>query len=316
MSGKYTEEELSGLSDTERKALTATEDDDDEALADIAGDSGDGEDEDDQGDDDDSSDNGKAADITAGDDKDADKIATPDADLEAIIDDFDLNDVPAVAFAPKLSGDVLPQYQAEIDKITAAKQAEIDAIETKNDEGELSPSEYRSQIRAIENSIRTETRKLEASSQNDEIAGQLWKAEQAAFFKANPELSQVKNPEEWAKLNKEVIRVANNPANAGLSGIQTLCLAKYNLSEAAEFAEFKAMKAAQKSGKKGDDKGIPKKPAAKRPDHQTLRDVPAADVSDVGQDKFAHLDKLSGVRLEAAIAKMTPEEQDAYLSGV
>jgi hypothetical protein len=318
----YTEEELAALSQTERDALTATEDDDDATLADIAGDDDDdsGDDDssdDDKGGDDDSDDKGgdtKGADDKSGDD---DKGADDKGGDDNVADDFDLDDVPAVAFAPKLSGEVLPVYQADIDKVTVAKQAEIDALEDKLDEGELDKAAYRAQRNAIEASLKTEIRKLEAASQNDEIAGQLWQAEQAAFFKANPDYTQAKNPAEWDKLNKEVIKVASDPANAKLTGIQTLCLAKHNLSEAVAFAEFKAARALQKAGKTpADDKsGIPKKPAAKRPDQQTLRDVPAADAADIGQDKFAHLDKLSGVRLEAAIAKMTPEEQEAYLMG-
>lgn len=312
----YTEEELAALSQTERDALIAT-DDDDATLADIAGDDDDdsGDDDgsdDDKGGDDDSDDKGD--DDKSGDD---DKGADDKGGDDTVADDFDLDDVPAVTFVPKLSGEVLPAYQAEIDKVTAAKQAEIDALEDKLDEGELDKAAYRAQKNALEASIRTEIRKIEAASQNAEIAGQLWEAEQTAFFKANPKYAQAKNPAEWDKLNKEVIKVANDPANAKLTGIQTLCLAKHNLSEAVAFAEFKAARALQKAGKTPADNksGIPKKPAAKRPDQQTLRDVPAADAADIGQDKFAHLDKLSGVQLEAEIAKMTPEEHEAYLMG-
>lgn len=46
-----------------------------------------------------------------------------------------------------------------------------------------------------------------------------------------------------------------------------------------------------------------------------VRDVPAADTADVGNDRFAHLDKLTGLKLEAAIAAMTEADKQAYLSG-
>lgn len=295
----YSEDELAGLSETERAALTATDEQDDETLNDIAGDGDGDEGEGDEGNEegDDSSDDAgddKADDKAAGDDKGADDIAVPDADLKVSLDDFDLDDVPTVLFVPNLSSE-----------LSAEAEAAIEALETKLDDGEISQAEYRKEVRAIE-----------TESRNEDIRKQLWAAEQAAFFKANPDYSAGKNPELFAQLNKEVMRIARDPNNT-LTGIQTICLAKHNLAEAIEFAEFKAAKAAQKNDGKPVDgkKTVPAKPSAKRPDLQTLRDTPSADTTDTGQDKFAHLDKLSGMALEAAISRMSQAEQDAYLAG-
>jgi len=328
MSGKYTEEELSKLSPTEREVLAGGDEENEEILNDIAGD------DDDEGDDDDGdggSGDGEgkadgAEDKQQADDQDGESDKPDDQDADQSADDvttaeeFNIEDVPAVTFVPKLSGEILPSFQAEIDKVETSKQAELDALEEKMEAGEISAKEYREASRKIDAEIRTETRKLEAASQNAEMGSQLWQAEQLAFFKANPEYTQAKNPAEWEKLNKELLKVANDPANAKLTGIQTLCLAKHNLSEAAAFAEFKAARALQKAGKAPADgkETIPKKPAAKRPgtEHQTLRDVPAADAADVGQDKFSHLDKLSGIALEAAVSRLSPEDYKAYVSGV
>ena len=110
------------------------------------------------------------------------------------------------------------------------------------------------------------------------------------------------------------MRVANDPATSGLTGIQVLCLAKANVEKAfsAMFPGASKDKApAEKPGKKP----VTPKPKAQRPTHQTLRDVPAADTADVGNDRFAHLDKLTGLKLEAAIAAMTEADKQAYLSG-
>ena len=93
-----------------------------------------------------------------------------------------------------------------------------------------------------------------------------------------------------------------------------LCLAKANVEKAfsAMFPGASKEKApAEKAGKKP----VTPKPKAQRPTHQTLRDVPAADTADVGTDRFAHLDKLTGLKLEAAIAAMTEADKQAYLSG-
>jgi hypothetical protein len=57
----------------------------------------------------------------------------------------------------------------------------------------------------------------------------------------------------------------------------------------------------------------PAKPKPRVPPN--LGDMPAADVADVGGDEFAKYDKLEGMDVEAALARMTPAEADRYLRG-
>lgn len=293
----YTEEELAALSPTEREALTGGYEDDDETLSDIAGDTDNGEDDGDTGDDDDDDDE-SPADEKPAEAPETEEPSTEEAPEPATVilvsDDFDLDSVPAVNFTPKLSGEILPEFEAQ-----------IESLDEQLDAGDISAAEHRREVR-----------KVEAASNNQEIGGQLWQAEQAAFFRANPELRQDKNPEGWAELNKELLKVANDPATRNMTGIQNLCLAKHNIAEAKEFAAFKASRKAGATPDAPAAKTVPKKPSAAKPNQQTLRDVPAADMPEVGQDKFAHLDKLSGLKLEAAIANMSPAEQKAYLEGV
>ena len=318
MSERYTEAELALLSDTEREALTATYVDD-EGLAEIAGDDDDGEDDADEdgGEEDGDADDSESEESgTEGEQAGDGPGEEQEAEQEEVVDEvaLDLDSIPPVHFVPKLSGDVLPQFQQQIDALEGSKQAERDALEDKFEAGDLTAQEYRAQTRAIDNDLRAQVRKLEAASQNAEINGQLWAAEQAAFFKANKTYTREANPVLWGTLNQEVMRVANDPATAGLSGIQVLCLAKANVEKAfsAMFPGASKEKApAEKAGKKP----VTPKPKAQRPTHQTLRDVPAADTADVGTDRFAHLDKLTGLKLEAAIAAMTEADKQAYLSG-
>ena len=314
MSERYTEAELALLSDTEREALTAT-DVDDEVLAEIAGDDDDGEDDADDGteEDGDADDSESEEADTEGEQAD-DPGEEQEAEQEAPVEELSLDDIPPVHFVPKLSGDVLPQFQQQIDALENSKQAERDALEDKFEAGEIDSKAYRERVRAIDSALRVETRKIEAASQNAEINGQLWAAEQAAFFRVNKTYTREANPVLWGTLNQEVMRVARDPATAGLSGIQVLCLAKANVEKAfsAMFPGASKEKApAEKAGKKP----VTPKPKAQRPTHQTLRDVPAADTADVGTDRFAHLDKLTGLKLEAAIAAMTEADKQAYLSG-
>lgn len=46
---------------------------------------------------------------------------------------------------------------------------------------------------------------------------------------------------------------------------------------------------------------------------KTLSDVPVADDASTSKDKFANIDNMTGVELEAALAKMTPEQEQEYL---
>ena len=314
MSERYTEAELALLSDTEREALTAT-DVDDEGLAEIAGDDDDGEDDADDGteEDGDADDSESEEADTEGEQAD-DPGEEQEAEQEDPAEETLLDNIPPVHFVPKLSGDVLPQFQQQIDALENSRQAERDALEDKFEAGDIDSKAYREQSRAIDSALRAETRKIEAASQNAEINGQLWAAEQAAFFKANKTYTREANPVLWGTLNQEVMRVANDPATSGLTGIQVLCLAKANVEKAfsAMFpGASKEKAAAEKPGKKP----VTPKPKAQRPTHQTLRDVPAADTADVGSDRFAHLDKLTGLKLEAAIASMSEADKQAYLSG-
>lgn len=312
MSERYTEAELALLSDTEREALTAT-DVDDEGLAEIAGDDEEEGDDDPEEEGDDSEGDDAEEGESDGEQDDGAGEEQEEAEQEEPAEELSLDDIPPVHFIPKLSGDVLPEFQQRIDQIEATKQAERDALEDKFEAGEIDSKAYREATRAIDSALRAETRKIEAASQNAEINGQLWAAEQAAFFKANKTYTREANPVLWGTLNQEVMRVARDPATAGLTGIQVLCLAKANVEKAfsAMFPGASKEKAQEKSGKKV----VPSKPKAQRPTHQTLRDVPAADAADVGNDRFAHLDKLTGLKLEAAIASMSEADKQAYLSG-
>lgn len=65
-----------------------------------------------------------------------------------------------VHFVPKLSGDVLPRFQQQIDALEGSRQAERDALEDKFEAGEIDSKAYREQSRAIDSALRAETRKI------------------------------------------------------------------------------------------------------------------------------------------------------------
>lgn len=291
-------EELERLTPEERAEWEALDPDTtDEALAELAGDDDDGGDEgDDEGGDDDGAgadddDQSGNDDGTAGNDDDiAGKGEGEDKggdDKTALLADDEL---PTVNFVPRFSGELLPEYQGQIAELTEKYEA-----------GDLSLTE-----------MLAETRKLEAASRNQETQEQLWEAEQKAFFQHNPNFDPGKNRILAGALNQEVIRLANSKEAAGLSGIQILYAAKKSVSEALGLSTV-ASKSDADNGKQGKSQEKPK-PKASRPDIKTLGGVASADEdADTGTGKFAHLEKLEGLALEAAVAKLTPAEQAEWL---
>lgn len=302
---KITAEEAkeAGLSQEEIDAINGDETEDEDILSEIAGDDEDGEDQD--GDDDgdeeadqdgDKNEPGDDESVDAGNDEgadDLDEAVDNGNDVASDADDFDPNDVPAVSFTPRLSGEISEKYEKQ-----------IEALDAKLDEGEISQAEHRKEVR-----------KLEAASQNEEISSQQWAAEQSAFFKLNGNYAAKTNPVLWGTLNQEVIRLANDKDNEHLSGIQLLYKAKHNVEKA-----FKAMFPGQAPAKKDDGKQDAKpkadaKPKVEKKGPKTLAGLPAADSQDTSGDKFAALDKLDGMDLERALAKMSEADRQAYLEG-
>lgn len=280
---RFTPEELE-----EWKSLDA--DTTDEALEELAGDDDDTTDEDESGDDsDDSGDtDDESGDDTAdaGDETSEGESEGGDEKTPLLTDD----ELPTVSFIPKYSGELLPDHQKAVEALTEKYEA-----------GDLSLTE-----------MLAETRKIEADSRNQETNEQLWEAEQKAFFQHNPNFDPGKNRILAGALNQEVIRLANSQEAAGLSGIQILYAARNSVSKALGLSTV-ASKSDADAGKQGKSQEKPK-PKASRPTIKTLGGVAAAeDDADTGAGKFGHLEKLSGLQLEAAIAKMSKAEQDEWL---
>jgi hypothetical protein len=218
-------------------------------------------------------------------------------------------DLPAVNFTPKLSGELLPEYAQATDAAYDKADKRLEEIEAKFEEGELSAAERREQTRQVERERDAEIRKLSAASQNAEIEGQRWQAEQAVFFRANG--TYLKNAMLYNALNAEVVRLAGAPEAAGKSGMEILYAAKAVVDAAVRAITGAATPTTPQPKKDA----TPSKPRASMPDVKTLADVPAAAAPEVGQDRFAHLDKLVGLELEAAIARMSEPDKAAYLAG-
>lgn len=223
--------------------------------------------------------------------------------------DFTADDL-AVAFVPKLSGELLPDFEEAVTAAYSKTDEQLAALEVRYEAGEVEEAAYRQEARQLQRQRDAEIRKLEAASTNTEIGMQLWQAEQQAFFKANPQYSQ---PILYNALNAEVIRIASLPEAADKNGLQVLVAAKRVVEQ--QLQAVAGLAPNKDSQPKQPEKAAIKRPAAKRPDVPTLAGVPQAAAADVGADKWSHLDKLSGMAFESALAKLSEADQQAYLAG-
>jgi len=130
----------------------------------------------------------------------------------------------------------------------------------------------------------------------------VWDQEEKAFFGQPENKKFLENPRMLKALNEIVTELQQQP-NLTPKDFNKL-LKDARDSYVKEFGEFYQ-----------GAKSTPSKPAKPQPKiPQTLGNVPAA-LPNTDGNKFAHLDKLSGKDYEAALAKLSPEDQEAYLRG-
>ena len=281
----YTEEELASLTEEEREGLL------DDSLLD------DPEDGEDDGDD-----AGKP-DADAGAD-DADEQPGRDDGADADDGTADAEPEAAASNAPALIKTELPEDITE--KLADIDKRE-DELSEKFEDGEITTAEYRAELRKLTG----ERSELEKSQLKHELAenfnqAQLeanWQRDVAQFLEKHPEVqaSQLR----MDSFDSVVRKVTAETMNAGKApGMADLNKA---------FAEW------------SEQLGIQTKPAAKgdkqaklaREIPPTLAKVPAAEMQDTADGKWAHLDRLMDsdpLAYEAALAKMSEADQDAYLS--
>lgn len=302
------EAQAAGLSQEEIDAINGVDaDQDDDVLAEIAGDyDKENDDASDESGSDDTDDKaaGEAGGTDEAEEQEAGSVTAPAAD-----DLFAGIEAPVVAFVPKLSGELLPEFAQATEQVYDAADAKLEEIEAKFDSGDLDEAAKRAEIRKVERERDAEIRKISAASQNAEIGAQKWQAEQEAFFKTHAEYSE---PQMFGMLNAEVIRIANLPESAGKSGIEVLEAARRSVDRQIEALYVKRYGKAPEQGQK---KQTESKPKAKRPDVQTLGGVPAAAAPDTGNDRWAQLDKLTGMAYETALSRLSEADQAAYLAG-
>ncbi len=265
------------LTPAEREAIDAYDADESAVLEEILGD----DDDEDDGGEDESPVGGEVAPA---------EVTTIPVNPEAAPVVPDIPEGPSPTFRFVDDGALLPQYE----------QA-MGALHERMVEGEVSATEYHREL----NRLQAENRNTKETSQHQEWQTEQWVKTCNDFYARNPEWTQGKmNPVVWGAFNAEVIRVGQDPRYSGYSGAQVIVAAKNNVATAfgmkpAEVRPASTAKAAA---------------VMPLPVHQTLAHIPAADANEIAGE-FAALDKLSGLQLEAAVTRMSAEQQQRYLHG-
>jgi hypothetical protein len=215
----------------------------------------------------------------------------------------------------------LREFQAELavnpvenyDQKMKDIQTKRDDLAAKLKTGEIDLEDYLPQDRALqteETDLRIQQSTADNNAhQNLKIAEQRWMWQQEQFFEAEKN-AIYKDPIIESALNTAVKNLANDPANVNRSGMWFLTEGDRLVRE-----RFNLGKPAADDKGSGDDKSKkdPRKPNLTEVP-PTLGNLPAAESSETGADEFAHLDKLSGMDLEQALARLTPEQTDRYLT--
>ena len=195
---------------------------------------------------------------------------------------------------------------------TVAKN-ELTDLKQKWEDGELTEAEYNIETSALERKMARLEGKIEAAEEQAEEEAEkierynqqvqaAWNQEEKAFFEQPENKKFLESPRMMKALNEIVTELQQKP-NLTPKDFNKLLKDARN-SYVQEFGEFYQ-----------GAKSTPSKPAKPQPKiPQTLGNVPAA-LPNADGNKFAHLDKLSGKDYEAALAKLSPEDQEAYLRG-
>lgn len=257
----------------------------------------------------------------------------PESEREAIEEMYDEPEAEPVAEAeaestaeaepePIPETDSTPDALAAVITILTEKQAafeeamqEYTDLANQLDDGDIGQGKYEAESYRLKAKLEGLDRDIQAlQKQHDSVehdVDQRAEAKRAEFVQAATAfLSQPENQmfqqgtPEWAALDAQIIHLQTNhpnmPSAEVMQRARQAAVALLGISE----------------GKPTETKPTETKP--KRADTNinippTLGNMPAAESNSGGE--FSHLDNLTGVALERAVSKLSPEQQSRYLNG-
>lgn len=307
MAGKYTDEDLAGLTEAEREALLEDEDTQDDPEVDQDTDQEDVDVDVDQ--DDDTQDESDAdTEDTGDDDGDTDDEGEQDDDDQAGGDETQEEETQRTApHVPILDATEPEDADERLEQITTQKEQLVQQF----DDGELTAKEYQQQLDTLsrqEREIEQERFKAKlAAEMQEQQAKQKWLDTVSTFLDENPTYRQSELM--YRTLDMVVVDLAKKEENAGLTGREILERAHQQITEQFGLQQEQDSKPATKVAKKASRKTIQAPP--------TLAKVPAADTTEVENTKWSKLDRLAQkdpLAYEKQMAKMSDAERDEYLA--
>lgn len=286
---------LDGLTDEEReameelKAMEAAATDDDPEVDDDELEAADKEAETDEAE-------GEQDDEAAADDGEGGESDDDTGDADS--DDGDRPEAPA----PLLVAEAPEDAEERLSKISDEKAKLVEQF----DDGELTAKEYQQQLDALNK----EERQVELALHKAQIAADMEEQRLANEREAaiNAFLKEVDIPRDptnlrFATLDAAVRLVASDESNADLSAREILQKAYGMCVEQGTLAPKQQEPAKQRTARK----------AVNAP--KTLANMPAADITDTDDNRFAHINRIKDPEArEAAFMRLSPAEQEAYLA--
>lgn len=306
---ELTAEELAMLTEDERRQLEEEQGDDD---TDTDTDANDQSGDDDAGDDEDQDD-----DVDGGDGADdADNDADEDQDSSDDDGDDQADDQDDQEQEEQLEKAPAPLFTAELPEDIEAKRTEIDGKEDtlveQFDNGDITFAEYNKQIRTLNNERAALDRielkaEMAREAQQAQIDNQ-WQGALNTFLAEHPEID-LTNEIHHAAFDKLLRQhTAGVMEKGGLPGLREIKKAHGDFVKTFNLQSDKPAPKEQKQEKQ----------TAKPPKHRevppNLGKVPAASNADMDDGRFAALDKLPPDKFEAAFAKLSEADRNAYLS--
>lgn len=242
------------------------------------------------------------------DDEDAQAAAAAAAQQQQEQEEQD-QPAPAAQSAPLLVAEAPADAEEKLQKIADDKAALVE----KFDDGELTAKEYQQQLDALNKQERAIERQVDKAEIAADMERQRQVNENEATinaFLAEHNIKRDPTDLRFVTLDGAVRIVANQEENANLSPREIL-----------QKAHDLCVEQGTLPGKKGADGGKQQeqepekkpKPQIKAP--KTLAGLPASEISDTDDARFAHINRIKDPdEREQAFMKLSPADQDAYLS--
>lgn len=239
------------------------------------------------------------AEIAKAGEKTAEELATEAANVSADLTEAAKSNPTETVELTGFKATVADSELPALDTVPEEIQDKLDELDEKFDAEEITRAEYNKERDAINRNIvmqNIQTREAAKSALT-------WEKEQAHFLKATPIYLEktLKGSAMFGALGEAVKALGADSKYSSATGIELLIAADKAVKEA--FGITETPPAAK----------VEPKPAAPLPTHKTLGDIPPAAPNST-DGAWAGLDKLSGEAYEAALEKLTPEQQSRYLA--